>query len=57
MAKEVKQVVNSGNYRFILEPYRGLASRTTCPSCRKKHTFSRYIDITNVNYIGDDFGR
>lgn len=57
MAKEAKQPSNSSVHRFILEPYRGLDSRTTCPSCRKKHSFARYIDITTGNYVGDDFGR
>lgn len=57
MAKEAKQPNNSSVHRFILEPYRGLDSRTTCPSCRKKHSFARYIDITTGNYVGDDFGR
>ena len=57
MAKEVKQTKNSSVHRFILEPYKGLDSRFTCPSCRKKHSFTRYVDITTGNYIGDDFGR
>ena len=57
MAKEAKQPSNSSVHRFILEPYRGLDSRTDCPSCRKRHSFARYIDITTGNYVGDDFGR
>jgi len=57
MAKEVKQTKNSSVHRFILEPYKGLDSRFTCPSCRKKHSFTRYVDITTGNYFGDDFGR
>ena len=57
MAKEVKQIKNSSVHRFVLEPYKGLDSRFTCPSCRKKHSFTKYVDVTTGNYIGDDFGR
>ena len=57
MAKAVKQRPTSSNYRFILEPYRGLDSRVSCPSCRKKHTFSKYVDITTGDFVGDEFGR
>lgn len=43
-------------HRFILEPYKGVASRHTCPKCKQKRCFSRYIDteklITFPNYVG-----
>ena len=46
------------NYRFILERYRGLSTRYTCPQCGKKHTFTRYIDTENNNqYISDNVGK
>lgn len=57
MAKEVKQQKNNSVHRYILAPYRGLDSRTSCPSCRKKHVFARYLDITTGDYVGDEFGR
>lgn len=31
-------------HRFILEPYKGIATRHTCPKCHKKRSFARYID-------------
>lgn len=31
-------------HRFILEPYKGIATRHTCPECNKKRSFARYID-------------
>lgn len=57
MAKEIKQLKTSSNYRYILEPYHGLKSRHTCPNCGKRHVFSLYIDITTGEPIGDTFGR
>ncbi len=46
------------SYRFILERYRGLSTRYTCPQCGRKHTFTRYIDTDNNNqYISDNVGK
>ena len=46
------------SYRFILEKYRGLSTRYTCPRCGRKHTFTRYIDTeNNNNYISDNVGK
>ena len=46
------------SYRFILERYRGISTRYTCPRCGRKHTFTRYIDTENNNmYINDDVGK
>ncbi len=43
-------------HRFILEPYKGVASRHTCPECKQKRCFSRYIDtqaaISFPEYVG-----
>ena len=45
-------------YRFILERYRGRATRHTCPQCGRKHTFTRYIDTENNNqYLSDNVGK
>ena len=45
-------------YRYQLEKYRGRGSRYVCPKCRRKHTFTRYIDTYNNNiYINDDVGK
>ena len=43
-------------YRFILEPYKGVSSRYTCPQCEKNRVFVRYIDTqyeyTFPSYVG-----
>ena len=43
-------------HRFILEPYKGVTSRHTCPECKQKRCFSRYIDtqaaISFPEYVG-----
>jgi hypothetical protein len=47
----------SQNHRFILQPYKSLSDRYTCPSCQEKKKFSRYIDRTTNEYLGDHVGR
>ena len=44
-------------YRFILQPYRGVGSRHSCPACHKKRCFSRYIDTEKQFTFPDDVGR
>ena len=45
-------------YRFILERYRGISTRYTCPQCGRKHTFTRYIDTENNNkYLSERVGK
>jgi len=44
-------------YRHILEPYNGLSTRHTCPSCRKPKEFTRYIDLETGQYLADHVGR
>lgn len=43
-------------HRFILEPYKSIASRHTCPECKHKRCFSRYVDtegtISFPEYVG-----
>lgn len=39
-----------------LEPYKGIKSRHSCPSCGYKNEFTRYID-DNGNYIADHVGK
>ncbi|MBS1772173.1 MAG: hypothetical protein JST82_04890 [Bacteroidetes bacterium] len=45
------------NYRYTLEPYKGQASRYTCPQCGLKRVFVRYIDTETNQHLGDDIGR
>ena len=44
-------------YRFKLEPYKGIATRHTCPSCNQNKCFSRYIDIENRIVFPTNIGR
>lgn len=47
----------NSTHRFILQPYKGVASRHTCPACHKKRCFSRYIDTEKQISFPDDVGR
>ncbi len=44
-------------YRYILQPYTGKASRHTCPGCGRKGEFARYIDTETGEPVGDNVGR
>lgn len=46
-------------HRFILEPYKGMNSRYTCPNpnCRKGKTFALYIDVENGRNVSPIVGR
>jgi len=44
-------------YRYILEPYKGIATRHTCPACEQKRCFSRYIDSENKISFPSHVGR
>lgn len=41
-------------HRFILEPYKGVSSRHSCPNCQHTRCFSKYIDtvIEFPDYVG-----
>mgnify|MGYP000759069142 FL=1 len=43
-------------HRFILEPYKGVNTRHTCPNCHRPRCFSKYIDtekqIQFPKYVG-----
>jgi hypothetical protein len=45
-------------YRYKLEPYNGMKTRYTCPSCQHKgRTFTHYIDTLTGNHIAPAVGR
>ena len=45
-------------YRFVLERYRGRATRYECPVCHRKGVFTRYVDTQNNNiYVSPDVGK
>lgn len=45
------------NYKYTLEPYKGMQTRFTCPNCGNRNTFARYIDTDTNNYIADYVGK
>jgi hypothetical protein len=45
------------NYRYILEPYKGMNTRYNCPKCEGKKTFVRYIDIETGKHFAANVGR
>lgn len=45
------------SYRYILEPYKGVSTRHTCPACEHKRCFSRYIDTENKISFPNHVGR
>ena len=47
----------SQNHRFILQPYKSLSDRYTCPSCNEKRKFSRYIDTATNDQLAEHCGR
>ena len=44
-------------HRYILEPYKGPATRYNCPECNKGKTFVRYIDTQTGEHISPNVGR
>lgn len=44
-------------YRYTLQPYKGINSRYTCPSCGAKHRFTRYVDTHTGEHLADHVGR
>jgi len=46
------------NYRYILEPYKGLKTRYHCPVCKQTDkTFSLYIDTETEKHLHSTVGR
>ena len=44
-------------HRFILEPYKGVSTRHTCPACHNKRCFSKYMDMEKQIKFPDYVGR
>jgi len=44
------------DFTYILKPYKGPASRNTCPSCGQRNQFSRYVNQAG-NELADHVGR
>ncbi|KGN90869.1 hypothetical protein HQ45_01770 [Porphyromonas crevioricanis] len=45
------------NYRFKLEPYKGVRTRHTCPACERSRCFAHYIDTEGTIEFPDNVGR
>lgn len=45
------------NHRYILEPYKGMKSRYTCPQCNKGRIFTRYIDSETGQHLSPKVGK
>lgn len=45
------------NFRYILQPYSGVKSRLTCPSCHRKNQFTPYIDVETKGIFSMEMGR
>lgn len=44
-------------YPYILEPYRGMKTRNTCPACGKAKKFTRYINTQTGEHLPPEYGR
>ncbi len=45
-------------HRYILQPYKGMKTRYTCPECNDRDkTFVRYIDTETGEHLADHVGR
>lgn len=45
------------DYRFVLEPYKGMNSRYSCPGCGRPKVFTRYIDTQAGQHLPEQYGR
>lgn len=45
------------NYRYTLEPYKGMKTRYRCVNCNKPNVFTRYIDTQTNEHLTDAVGR
>lgn len=43
--------------RYILERYKGPTTRYTCPQCKSKKDFTKYIDTITQQYVHADVGK
>ncbi|ALJ04370.1 hypothetical protein APS56_04100 [Pseudalgibacter alginicilyticus] len=44
------------DYRYILEPYKGIKTRYRCPACNKSGVFTKYIDTYTNEHLSDVVG-
>ena len=44
------------NFKYKLEPYKGMKTRYRCPNCNKSRQFTRYIDTQTNEHLNDTVG-
>lgn len=44
-------------HRYILEPYKGMKTRYSCPSCQQQKVFALYIDTETGEHLNETVGR
>lgn len=44
-------------YRYILQRYSGPASRYTCPVCKQRREFTRYLDTLTGELLPEEYGK
>ncbi|MBK9722134.1 MAG: hypothetical protein IPO78_11040 [Saprospiraceae bacterium] len=44
-------------YKYKLEPYRGLKTRYTCPNCGHNKSYTRYIETDSGEHLAEHVGR
>jgi hypothetical protein len=58
MFLNVTKTGKMGEYKYILEPYKGMNTRYRCPACQQRDkTFSLYIDTGTGEHINPSVGR
>jgi hypothetical protein len=46
----------NNDFKYILQPYKGMATRYICPQCQKKKQFTLYIDQQTGQPLADNVG-
>ncbi|RYU96821.1 DUF6371 domain-containing protein [Emticicia agri] len=44
-------------HKFMLQPYKGMKTRYTCPHCRQTKAFTRYINTETQEHLAEYVGR
>lgn len=55
--KQEKKLQSKPVNRYVLQRYEGVRSRFNCPNCGEKHCYTKFIDVTTGDYVGDEYGR
>ena len=50
-------MLQTSTFPYTLQRYQGRATRYTCPSCKKPHCFTRYLDTVTGELLDTPYGR